>query len=121
MTPTTDQLKDLLARASDGPWRISYERGTTQIRTSQNESIMGDETYYPWVPEHEADWEIIALAPTLAAEVVRLRVVADAFEELLATVEGECPSLVNEDSGAGQVLLNLLWDARQALDATSEK
>ena len=53
------------AQHSPGPWRISYERGTTQIRTADNESIMCDETYYPWVPEKEADWHLIAAAPDL--------------------------------------------------------
>ncbi len=43
--------------------------------------------------------------------------VTDAYKEMLATVEGECPSLVNEDSGASQVLLNLMLAAERALAA----
>lgn len=107
MTPTTEQLKDLLDRSSDGPWRVSYERGTTQIRTAQNESIMCDETYYPWVPEHESDWDIIALSPTLAEEVVRLR---DALTRI---------DRLTEEAPFDFALIRLI--ARQALDATSEK
>lgn len=53
------------AKHTLGPWRVSYERGTTKIRTADNESIMCDETYYPWVPENDADWHLIAAAPDL--------------------------------------------------------
>lgn len=48
-----------------GPWRVSYERGTTQIRSADDESLMCDETYYPWVPANDADWHLIAAAPEL--------------------------------------------------------
>lgn len=48
-----------------GPWRVSFEGGTTQIRAANNESLMCDETYYPWVPENYADWYLIAAAPDL--------------------------------------------------------
>lgn len=52
------------------------------------------------------------------AEVARLReareAVEAAYDELLATVRGECPSLVNEDSGASQVLINLMIEAESA-------
>ena len=116
MTPTTEQLKDLLPRVTPGDWQLDDDGwivGNGPICMIEEGGITGV------FKEAEHDATLIALAPTLAAEVVRLRVVADAFKELLATVEGECPSLVDEDSGASQVLLNLLWDARQALDATS--
>lgn len=53
------------AKHTPGPWRVSYERGTTQILTADNESIMCDETYYPWVPKNDADWHLIAAAPDL--------------------------------------------------------
>ena len=48
-----------------GPWRVSYERGNTQIRTADNTSIMSDETYYPWVPDNPSDWDLIAAAPEM--------------------------------------------------------
>lgn len=53
------------SKYTPGPWRVSYEHGTTQIRTANNESIMCDETYYPWVPKNDADWHLIAAAPDL--------------------------------------------------------
>ena len=45
----------------------------------------------------------------MTEEIARLRkenaALRDALDELLATVKGECPSLLNEDSGASAVLL----------------
>lgn len=76
-------LVERLEGYTPGPWRESYERGTTQIRSADNESLMGDETYYPWVPENDADWTLIAAAPDLHAhltaaldEIERLRLLA---------------------------------------------
>jgi hypothetical protein len=48
------------------------------------------------------------------AEVKRLRIIQDAYDELLATVEGECPSLLNEHSGGGAVLIDLILKAEGA-------
>lgn len=44
----------------------------------------------------------------------------EAFTELLATVRGECPSLLNEDSGASAVLIDLVEKADKALAAAKE-
>lgn len=44
----------------------------------------------------------------------------EAFTELLATVRGECPSLLNEDSGASAVLIDLVDKAEKALAAAKE-
>jgi len=60
---------------SRGPWRIAYKRGTTHIESADNESLMCDETYYPWVPENMADWDLIASAPELL-EVLEIAVSA---------------------------------------------
>lgn len=129
--PTTEELKDLLAKVTPAPWwtdaKYSGAENGCAIIAARTDCgpLPGNPTrgMVAWsrsllnteARRCEANATLIALAPTLADEVVRLRVVADAFKELLATVEGECPSLVDEDSGASQVLLNLLWDARQAL------
>ncbi len=92
MTP--EQIKeqrdwlDTLTRYTPGPWRVSYERGTTQIRSADNDSLMCDETYYPWVPDNQNDWTIIAAAPDLrdryaAAldEIERLREAMDKLSD----------------------------------------
>ena len=49
-----------------GPWRVSYERNVMTINAA-DKSLMGDETYYPWVPDNDADWHLIAAAPDLYA------------------------------------------------------
>lgn len=49
-------------------------------------------------------------------DVVReLRKIEAAYVELIATVRGECPSLLSEDSGGGYVLLKLVDEADAAL------
>ncbi len=58
---------------STGPWQISYERGDTFIKTADNERIMCDMTYYPWVPDNDADWHLIAAAPELLAALTECR------------------------------------------------
>lgn len=46
--------------------------------------------------------------------------VISAYTELLATVEGECPSLLDPCSGGSDVLCNLVLDADAALTAYRE-
>lgn len=81
-----------------GPWRVSYERGTTQIRTADSGSIMCDETYYPWVPENDADWHLISAAPEMYQALENLLIaigmgwdldgVVDVAKSALAKAEG---------------------------------
>lgn len=58
---------------SKGPWRVTCERGCTHIRSAENESLMCDETYYPWVPENQKDWDLIAAAPELLESLEAIR------------------------------------------------
>lgn len=112
MTPTTDQLKDLLAKVTPD-WRAD---GMTcddprmigsllRIKTSEFHSIF----VAAWTDnekdasEARANATLIALAPTLAAEVVRLR------QQLLNIAE--LSGWASADD-LGEI-------ARQALDATS--
>lgn len=46
--------------------------------------------------------------------------VISAYTELLATVEGECSSLLDPCSGGSDVLCNLVMDADEALTAYRE-
>lgn len=55
---------------SPGPWRFDKQMGKPRmIIDAHNHSLMGDEEYYPWVPEDEADWHLIAAAPDLLASL----------------------------------------------------
>lgn len=58
---------------SPGPWELCYEMGNSVIKTADGESIMCDMTYYPWVPEEEEDWRLIAAAPELLAALTECR------------------------------------------------
>ena len=75
------------AKHTPGPWRVSYESGTTRIRTADNESIMCNETYYPWVPHNDADWHLIAAAPDLLDALERcLNFIANTESEMGETL-----------------------------------
>lgn len=80
---TAEQLEELLGKVTQGDWRVGYERGVTKIYAGR-ESIMGDETYYPWVPENMNDWELIALAPSLARRVIAAEKLVDALDDALS-------------------------------------
>lgn len=46
-----------------GPWE--FKKGGCWTIFADGESIMGDMQYYPWCPANEADWHLIAAAPTM--------------------------------------------------------
>lgn len=58
---------------SPGPWSLSYKNGETRIINADNEAIMCDMTYYPWVPIGQADWSLIAAAPELLSALTECR------------------------------------------------
>ena len=70
-----------------GPWTVEYRFGCTYIMAEQ-EALMCNETYYPWVPENQADWPLIAAAPEMAEIAIeherRLRQCAQ-------NIRDECP------------------------------
>lgn len=79
-----------------GPWR--YERDEDGSMAEHDDTfkpryircdskpgaLMGGVKYYPWTPDNEADWVLIAAAPDLLAE---LKATRDAFYRCL-TVNG---------------------------------
>lgn len=48
-----------------GPWEVKYKNGETQLLMSDGDIHMCNMHYYPWVPENDADWHLIAAAPDL--------------------------------------------------------
>lgn len=63
---------------SKGPWKRDYRYGSRVIVTGEDEAIMGNETYYPWVPQNLYDWYLIAAAPDLL----------EALEGVISAMEG---------------------------------
>ena len=140
MTPTTDQLKDLLAKVTPGGWTghnmVHSETGKQMTPEEIGEYVcrsvgMGDPSRFLFVsgkhddggdcdvchtgngPSGPFNTALIALAPTLAAEVVRLR---EALEEIALQDQFNCRrngEIVPDCGLCGQI-------ARQALDATSD-
>lgn len=48
-----------------GPWTIINSNSSRKIESSDGQSLMCDEQFYPWVPENEGDWNLIAAAPDM--------------------------------------------------------
>ena len=129
MTPTTEQLKDLLVKVTPGPWWTDAKYDGSEMgcaiiaaRTDCG-PLPGNPTrgMVAWssslinteARRCEANATLIALAPTLAAEVVRLREALHApkYEHLDAACYGmNC---------FPDELEFILEQYRQALDATS--
>ncbi len=57
-------MTDAPTTHSPGPWL--FEEGSDRsILDAHGQSLMCDLTYYPWCPEKDADWRLIAAAPEL--------------------------------------------------------
>ncbi len=110
------------AKHTSGPWQISYKKNLT---TTGSTWAIHDRDRFPsaFVPawddpkpgeidgaeEAKANAHLIAAAPDLLA----------ALEELHALVWGECPSLLNEDSGGDARLDMAIRDALAKARATT--
>lgn len=75
-----------------GPWAVVYESGNTQIKSADGESLMCDETYYPWVPENPKDWDLIAAAPDLLSACEALLRFAENSESEFGIILGSANS-----------------------------
>jgi hypothetical protein len=71
VSPTTDTLRTLLATATPGPWTWG-EGDTREILYGGDSVVLAPSDIYPIRPT-AAEARLIALAPTLAEEVLRLR------------------------------------------------
>jgi hypothetical protein len=73
-----------LEGVTDGPWKVECIKGSTNLVVGNGEVTMCDETYYPWVPHNNRDWDFIAYArnalPLIAAHITELEAVIDSAE-----------------------------------------
>lgn len=53
------------AKHTKGPWELRFRDGDRHIYSADGNSLMCDMQYYPWCPENDADWSLIAAAPTM--------------------------------------------------------
>jgi hypothetical protein len=54
-----------MSKHTPGPWTIVKDGFGRQLKSGSGISLMGDEQFYPWAPDEEADWLLIAAAPEL--------------------------------------------------------
>ena len=107
---TTEQLKDLLAKVTPGEWIAYFAEDRPGIEAEDCTIVcFGASEDDAGVYGPDANATLIALAPTLAAEVVRLR--------------GDLDRIANLHCGWGDSAIDTMHDmiriARQALDGTS--
>jgi hypothetical protein len=53
-----------MSKHTPGPWVFTTERGDNVIRGG-GKTLMNDTQYYPYCPDDDADWHLIASAPDL--------------------------------------------------------
>lgn len=53
------------SKFTPGPWIFGAKGDWTISSAAHSGSLMGNASYYPWVPENKADWHLIAAAPEL--------------------------------------------------------
>lgn len=51
--------------AVKGPWGWVWEHGSRQLRNAEGHTIMCGMSYYPWTPDSDEEWDLIAAAPEL--------------------------------------------------------
>lgn len=84
------------AKHTPGPWSFLRQDGDQhrEICAATGESLMGDVQYYPWAPDRDEDWALIAAAPEML-EALKLMVEfyedADHDEEAKAFPTENCP------------------------------
>ena len=54
-----------MTQHSKSPWKFSGSGTDRVIADATGEEIMGSEPYYPWCPDKDEDWQLIAAAPML--------------------------------------------------------
>jgi len=94
MTDVIKQAEDVLVGVTEGPWRVDYTIGDRYLMSADGESLMCDMTYYPWVPEEQADWDFIAAARQLVPDLIAH---ARAQEALIAELVGKVEHLATWD------------------------
>lgn len=91
--PDNTTLRDMLTKATRAPWEYEYDTATESHRMWAGE---GDQRGYfmedtDALRQPDPDWQLAALAPELAAEVIRLR-------EKLESLASFCESVSKRDA-----------------------
>lgn len=117
---TTDQLKDLLAKVTPGDWMADSLKSTglpsAYINATDGYPVaraVGVVSEF----ETEANAALIAIAPTLAAEVVRLREALTRLGTAACFGDGETLGMSLLKDPLGREILSRMEFARQTIDA----
>lgn len=75
-----------MSKHTKGPWEFCEDDCGDWRIYADGRAIMGDAQNYPWVPESDADWHLIAAAP-------------DLLEALRGMIEMYVPFINSGDAG----------------------
>lgn len=96
---------------SEAATKWKFERsgdGNRHIRTADGKSIMCDEEYYPWCPEEDSHWHLIAAAP-------------DLLDALLGMLELERHTHRLPDTVNVEWMYGIIRDAKDAIEKAVQK
>ena len=51
--------------AIKGPWNWKWDEGDRKLYNANGRCIMCDTSYYPWTPQTDEEWSLIAAAPEM--------------------------------------------------------
>lgn len=69
-----------ISKHTPGPWQFVTEERERKI-IADGQEIMCDMHYYPWCPDNDADWRLIAAAPDLLTVLQELQESASYWSE----------------------------------------
>ena len=84
-----------MSKHTKGPWLFKRDEYGDRAIKADGKSIMCDTSYYPWCPNADADWHLIALSPEMldALKDAHPHIADDALRarigNLIAKAEGE--------------------------------
>ena len=88
-----------MSKHTPGPWEFRKRPREPWMIYANGGSIMGNECYYPWVPDEEADWRLIAAAPELLEALQELMVAADRVSAEPVTWLGKARAAIAKATG----------------------
>lgn len=83
------QVREALATGpTPGEWRYIVDDGDRKLTAEVSGSFMCDTAYYPWCPDNEGDWKLIAACspPNIAAILAHVEAQAAEIERLRAAL-----------------------------------
>jgi hypothetical protein len=113
------QVREALAAGpTPGEWRYIVDDGDRKLTAEVSGSFMCDTAYYPWCPDNEGDWKLIAACSPANMSAILAHVEAQKAEiERLTAALNTCVWALRQplDDWKGECERKALDEARDAL------